>query len=474
MNDQNDQNGGNPLDQDAPIEATDTRAASVSLRTPGEYESDAALMDPANRSLAEALRITYRLLQFAMVVLALLFVFSGFQSVREVERGISVLFGKVQSAGLEPGFHFAAPAPFGELVKVDIGARSPELTGAFWPPVRQGQSPDNVAALPQDRKLNPEQTGSNITADLNLAHTLWRATYRRADVVPFVTNIDPDFEDELVTAALSRAILQVAGTTSIDDLLKGDTQGIAEQVRARAQRLLDEIAGPGRSSGIELDLVDLQQKIPPTRLLDRFQAVNNARSQGQTLLEQAASARETTLNGVAGPAARAVSSLIDRYELAVETGESEEAEAILAEIDAVFAGEPVTIDGTERPDAISGEVAQILAAARNERYATVARAESDLRLFNAKLAQFQANPSLTIERDHAEALSAFLTQEFVETMLLPEDINAYIVVNPDPAIAREMERARNRLENERAQEQRMRDLRERQFETRQGIQREEQ
>ena len=62
------------------------RPSSLSLRgaagTQGEAPQSEGL-DPANQSLADALRVTLRIVQVGMLVLAALFAISGSQSVRE-------------------------------------------------------------------------------------------------------------------------------------------------------------------------------------------------------------------------------------------------------------------------------------------------------------------------------------------------------------------------------------------------------
>jgi len=64
------------------------RSASLVLREDNVREQRAVSMEAANQSLADALRFTYRILQVLMVLLAGLFVFSGFQQVRSEERRV--------------------------------------------------------------------------------------------------------------------------------------------------------------------------------------------------------------------------------------------------------------------------------------------------------------------------------------------------------------------------------------------------
>ena len=64
------------------------RAASAQFDVQADVGSDAVLreaMDPANQSLAEALRLSFRVLQFVILVLIVLFVFSGVKTVEEDE-----------------------------------------------------------------------------------------------------------------------------------------------------------------------------------------------------------------------------------------------------------------------------------------------------------------------------------------------------------------------------------------------------
>ena len=70
-----------PLQVEAP-----RRAASAQLVVEAEVGADAELreaMDPANQSLADALRLSYRVLQFVILALLALFLVSGFQRVDE-------------------------------------------------------------------------------------------------------------------------------------------------------------------------------------------------------------------------------------------------------------------------------------------------------------------------------------------------------------------------------------------------------
>src|SRR5262249_31462780 len=161
--------------------------------------------------------ITFRILQLAMIVLAILFAFSGFQSVREGERGIRLLFGKIRAANLDPGFRFSFPYPVGELVRVNTGAVNLSLDRAFWPYVDEASRSRPIDQLPRTASLNPANDGSLLTADNNIAHTQWSVVYRREKPDLYAQNVFTEDEKKLVMMAVQRGIVHATAQVTIDD-----------------------------------------------------------------------------------------------------------------------------------------------------------------------------------------------------------------------------------------------------------------
>lgn len=449
------------------------REASMQLRDGASATAtQTVLMDPANESLADALRITFRLLQFGMIVLVGVFVFSGFQSVREGQSGIRLLFGKADSDVLEPGFRFAFPYPVGELVKVQTGTTALVENTAFWPSLPDGTPAGSVDQIPPRDRLRPAEDGSVLTADGAIAHTQWSIQYRRDDPRRFAATILPGDEDAIVRAAVQRGVVQAVATTTIDDLLKqGASGGEALAVRARslAQATLDD-AG----SGILIENLSLEQKIPPRFLKERFDGVQAAASEATTSELEAETEASETLNRVAGPAAGPLIRLIDAYEAALETGDADEAERVLTTIDAVLEGGATAgeLAGAESQTDIrvSGEVSRIIAEARRERSEAVLRARAELALFDAQRAKFEANPGLTIKQIGFDALRTFLDRPFVQVMSVPRNTDTLqLLLNADPDLRRALIRDRQFQEAVEAEERRERNRREGEFTIDRGL-----
>ena len=62
-----------------------------------------APLDAANQSLADALRASFGVLKGIMIVLVVLFVFSGLSMVQENQQAVVMRFGKLNTAAREPG-----------------------------------------------------------------------------------------------------------------------------------------------------------------------------------------------------------------------------------------------------------------------------------------------------------------------------------------------------------------------------------
>ncbi len=80
--------------------------------------------DAGSQALAEALRSSFAIVKFVMVVLVVIFFGSGFFQVGTQEKAIILRFGKPVGEGpqalLGPGLHWSFPYPIDEVVKIPI------------------------------------------------------------------------------------------------------------------------------------------------------------------------------------------------------------------------------------------------------------------------------------------------------------------------------------------------------------------
>jgi len=423
---------------------------------PVDEDPSLVSMDAAHQSLADALRITFRLLVIIMFLLAALFVGSGLQTVGESQRGVKLFFGQAANREVAPGYTFAAPFPLGEVMRVSIGEQRVNLKSEFGPavPERTMRTTAIAELAPKGPKLRPDEHGSVLTGDNALAHTWWTVIWRHdpARVYDNLRNIDPEQEERIVRAAVERGVVRAVAETTIDDLLKQSGAGAAEsslslRVRGVAQQTLDAL-----DSGVVIDRVILDDKTPPARVADAFRNVTSAESRAAQRREEAEQEARSILNSVAGETSRLLVDLIDEYEAAIELENPSEADSVLAEIDRILDGERIAMNG--RPIRASGEVTSIINAAKQYRTNVVARARSRATEFNVKLSNFRASPNYFVANEWSPAYEDFLRYNAAQTFMIPPDSDLEIVLNRDPDIAEEAEVARNRRQVDQAMQER--------------------
>lgn len=449
-----------------------TRRASVVLREEGEGVAE--MMDPANKSLADALRITFGLLQIAMVVLFVLFVFSGIQTVREGEAGLRLLFGRLQQEDIAPGMRFALPAPVGEIVRVSTGGVELEDATAFYPFVGAEGRARGPDSLPMLGSLRPDRDGSILTGDQAIAHFIYKVQYRRTNPALFAQNIlDAPTEVLLIQNAARRGLVRACAEISVEDVLREQQAGaIAARAAEVAQQTLD-----AARSGITIERINLVERTAPRFLRDSYNKVTTAQQARNSAREQAETTSNQTLNAMAGRAAEPLTALIEQYDLAMRQNAAIAAGAeapgderliaddILARINAVLEGEPVSLANGEVAE-ISGEATSILQNAAVARARLVNQRQAALALFQAKLAQFEENPSVMLYREWTGALAALTGRDFVQQYAVPmQGGPLQIGINQDPQIIRELDEARKTLEAREAAEQRLSDFLNQGFQT---------
>lgn len=431
-----------------------------------EGAAEAVTLDPANQSLADALRITFKILQLGMVLLAVAFALSGLRSVKESESGLRLQFGAIRGDSLTPGFHFSLPRPFGDIAKIDTGAADLDLDESFMPKLEANQKQLSMEELAKQAKfsLKPGDDGSLLTGDGSIAHSRWYATYRRTDPRLYADHILPEDEVAIVRAAIERGVVQAVATTTIDDFLKQreESGNVAESAKRVAQAMLDRM-----ESGITIEQLKLREKTPPLNTFGNFNAVQAAVSKSEETIATAESRRLTILNTCAGSAVGHLIDRIDAYEAALETGD--DGEAILAQVFDIMEGREVVLaDGTTIPAGlVSGDVVKHLNEARQYRSSVVSGRAAQLAVFEAKKLQFDANPEAFVQREWTDAIAAFLDNDTVEIMVLPRQTIGLLelALSRDPEILKSQDRAQKEAAVKAAQARREAEQRAAQFRT---------
>lgn len=444
------------------------RSEQASVRVSGtDTGSSEVFGDPASKSLGDALRITYRFLQFAMFIIFALFFFSGFRQINATERGINLTFGKVVGSDLAPGFQFSWPAPIGELLKISVANEPLELKKEFWLNLTETETtkistdPNGVQTLAGGGTdaIDPDAEGMLLLGDGSIAHAQVKLTYVRKNPVKYATTISPEFEQKIIAGAVRRGVVQTVGRITLDEFMKnvldstlrgGDGRSVDNAALDAAQKILDQL-----DAGIQLQEFAILNRIPPRRVMPAFNKVLSATQDARKAETEAQSFRREKLVEAAGEAAEVLLELIDRYELQLAEGKGPEAAQTLTLLDSVLMGEAKSVPGHDVVPAVTGQVTVILDDARQYRTAMSNRAQADLAVFNAKRDTFRSNPRVMVAGEWSSALSAFLSRPSVQTIILPPGSDRVVMtINRDPRLSRKIEQDRNTKEYEDAERER--------------------
>lgn len=437
------------------------RGASVTLRKDADRGMPSDMMDPANRSLAEALRIAYRLLQVSIVIMALVYLLSGMQTIGTAETGVRVTLGRDEPEVLAPGLHLAWPEPIGKIERVITSDQVIELRDkrrGFFPNLSPEE--EKILADPNQREqglknggidaLDPDQDGMLLTADGSIAHTRWRATYVRSKDAQSLRafSVDADSpqgrstEEQVVTAAIRRGVIHAAAGLTVDELLYdqpdpsrgGAFKSVQQTAKEKAQEVLDRL-----KSGITITALTRTDRMPPRRVMEAFNEVQSSQSKAKKAVEEAESEARQTRAKAAGQASALLIAKIDEYERSLSDADKSKPAKVLAEIHQVLRSRGATLPNGATVQ-VAGTASQIISEALDYRTSVVTRAASSAATFKAKREAYQSNPEVFLAREWSEAFRTFVTRSEVETLYMPRGMEKLVVrINRDPVLAKEIE-----------------------------------
>lgn len=385
-----------PDDEDlVPVSEENLETSPMRREKSAEFEVDGDTeavglrdaMDPANESLADALRLSYRVLQVAIFGLAVVFLFSGFQTVRENYTGVRTLFGKIvgQDGDRQVGSGLQAfwPYPVGEIVTVPL-KRSVVVNRAFFPSLRLvgpgGATEQSIEmainAAATSKPIRPGGDGSLILRGGDLAHCRISADYSIDDAVSFLERFSAEQADEVVRMAIERGTVQVAATLDLESFVD-DRDLINSEIITQAQATLNQI-----DSGIRITSVSCTDRMPPFAVAKSVQGVQASRENAKIAVEVARRDGAQILDDAVGAAAfDDVVTLIAEYETEISRGDTEAADKVLAAI-----GERL-----DRDD-VSGEAATTLTRAKAYRSMIESGLGTFARRVDSLSASYRENP----------------------------------------------------------------------------------
>lgn len=247
--------------------------------------------DAGSQALAEALRSSFGLVKFVMVVLVIVFLSTCFFTVGPQQRAIILRFGRPVGEGskalLGPGLHWSLPYPIDEVRKIPITEIQTVRSTTGW----YATTPEQELAgtePPAGPALLPGVDGYVLTADQNIVHCRAVLYYRITDPIRYMFGF-VNAQTNIVHA-LDNALLYTAARFTVDDILVRDIAGFREAVRRRVEQLIAQL-----DIGVIVEQCDVESR-PPRQVRDAFNRVLQAEVTRAKLLDEARSYESQVLS----------------------------------------------------------------------------------------------------------------------------------------------------------------------------------
>jgi len=428
--------------------------------TKADYENDIDLqsstaqsgpgnaLDAGGRSLSDALRISFIILQVIMVILVLVFLASGFRTIGPDEQALVLRFGKIRGVGenriLEPGLvgplpwlHWVFPYPIDKVVKIPVGKKPNLPIDSFW----YYEKPSDK--LPQGTKrkkpppptLNPLIDGYCITrgekqtraitgsagSDYNIVHCKWQLIYQIDEPERFFKNVyvedvKPgeiyfDIIRRSITPLLKALVDDTVVTTMVNytiDEARSSDERIARDVKRQLREKLAKI-----ESGISVVSVQLTDIIWPRQVDAAFQDSITASQLNRQLISQAKLYAEKTLNETAGPVAEKLLVALED-----ETVSEKQKELLWSQL--------------------AGSAQQKIAKALAYRTKVVETAKANAEYMQQLLPEYRKRPKLVIQKIYQDAIEYVFDNVDEKMIVQPTETTKgkeiRILLNRDPTI----------------------------------------
>ncbi len=383
-----------------------------------------APLDAANQSLADALRASFSVLKFIMVVLVALFLLSGVQFIDDREEAVVLRFGEFvdrdrdRTRSRPPGMSIAFPYPVDETLRVPVRQDNVVIVDDHFVALKEREKGRPLSELARPT-LDPLRDGALMTADNGLVHVKWQLTYRIEDLVHFVKTVGDGGTADVVAlleAVLDNAAIHVAAEYTAEEITRYKSTELASRVRARVNQRLQELG-----TGITVVALDIPRSSVPIPTLRAFAAVSSAENQKQKRIREAEQERDAILNGCAGEAYPRILAALDDWQEAETAGDHAAAAEHLARLDQLVEFEA------------GGDAGREVSKAKSYYTEAVQGMQADEEEYNSVMKEYLRAPELLFARLWVQTKrKIFDYEEVVKRYVPPGEKEIRIIIGPDP------------------------------------------
>jgi modulator of FtsH protease HflK len=273
--------------------------------------------DAGAQALDEALRSSFRVIKGLMILLVVVFLFSGFFTVKPNEVAVVLRFGKIRGDGaeqiLKPGIHYAFPYPIDEIKRMSVGQSISLSSTNGW----YALSAEDIKTKNFGPTLRPGIDGYNLTGDGNIVHSRATLKYRLTEQTArdyYFGFVNPT---NVLSAALENSLIYAAGQMTADHVIISDKAAFRDLATQRLKQLLAQMG-----LSIVWEPLEIETSASPM-VQDVFDEVIIAQQNASKTNHEAEAYARVRTNNAAGQASVIVGAATTRSNYTVVTVQAE-------------------------------------------------------------------------------------------------------------------------------------------------------
>ena len=184
-------------------------------------------------------------LKYALMLLAALWLASGFYQVQPSEQGVVLRFGRYVDT-TDAGLHYHLPYPIEDVIKVNV---------------TQERSINLGSAENRDYRNNAFTESHMLTGDENIVDINLTIVWKIKDAKDYLFSMRSP--DVTVSVAAQSVLREIVGQSEMQPIITGDREKVEDDTKAELQKVLDDF-----NSGIQIVRVKLQKADPPKQVVD--------------------------------------------------------------------------------------------------------------------------------------------------------------------------------------------------------------
>jgi len=209
--------------------------------------------------------------KWILIILFVLYLLSGFFTVKQNETGIIELFGKIINSNVKPGISWTLP--FCKIIKVPVKEVKTLILDDF---ARNYEEGSQASLYNGTTDLTPYC----ITGDNNIVTVSLLINYTIQNPVNYVYKIK-DNKEFLRGICASNVVNFIAGI-SVDQILTYGKENMINTIKQQIQKELDYY-----KSGIHIDFIEISSVLPPEEVQSYFDSVVKAKIEKKRMINNA-------------------------------------------------------------------------------------------------------------------------------------------------------------------------------------------